>query len=35
MPAKGRDDVYFYVHTIGVDASGHIGLAEPQRIDVV
>ena len=29
MPAaKGRDDVYFYVHTVGVDASGRIGLAD-------
>lgn len=35
MAAKGRDDVYFYVHTVGVDASGRIGLAEPQRVDVV
>jgi 3',5'-cyclic AMP phosphodiesterase CpdA len=35
MAAKGRDDVYFYVHTVGVDASGRIGLAEPQRIEVV
>ena len=34
MPAKGRDDVYFYVHTIGVDASGRIGLAEPRRVDI-
>jgi 3',5'-cyclic AMP phosphodiesterase CpdA len=34
MPAKGREDVYFYVHTVGVDASGRIGLAPPQRVDV-
>ena len=35
MPAKGRADVYFYVHTVGVDASGRVGIARPQRIDVV
>jgi len=35
MPAKGRGDVYFYVHTVGVDAEGRIGLAQPQRVDVV
>lgn len=35
MPAKGREDVYFYVHTVGVDASGRVGLAPPQRVDVV
>jgi len=35
MPAKGRDDVYFYVHTVGIDASGRIGLAEPERVEVV
>jgi hypothetical protein len=34
MPAPGRDDVYFYVHTVGVDSSGGIGLAEPERVDV-
>jgi 3',5'-cyclic AMP phosphodiesterase CpdA len=35
MPSKGHEDVYFYVHTVGVDASGRIGIAEPQRVDVV
>jgi 3',5'-cyclic AMP phosphodiesterase CpdA len=35
MPAKGRSDVYFSVHTIGIDASGRIGLAQPQRVDVL
>jgi 3',5'-cyclic AMP phosphodiesterase CpdA len=25
-------DAYFYVHTLGVDASGGIGLAEPERV---
>jgi len=35
MPAKGRTDVYFYVHTVGVDSSGRVGLASPQRVDVV
>jgi hypothetical protein len=34
MAAKDRDDLYFYVHTVGVDASGHVGLAEPERVDV-
>ena len=35
MAAKGQSDVYFYVHTVGVDASGNIGLAQPERVDVV
>ncbi|HEX7980005.1 MAG TPA: metallophosphoesterase [Gemmatimonadaceae bacterium] len=35
MPSKGHEDVYFYVHTVGVDASGRIGIAQPQRVDVV
>lgn len=35
MPAKGRTDVYFYVHTVGVDSSGRVGLASPQRVEVV
>jgi 3',5'-cyclic AMP phosphodiesterase CpdA len=35
MAAKGHDDVYFYVHTVGVDATGRIGLATPERVDVV
>ena len=35
MPAKGHEDVYFYVHTVGVDPSGRIGIAQPQRVDVV
>ncbi len=34
MAAEEGDDVYFYVHTIGVDAAGRIGLAEPERVDV-
>ena len=32
MPAKGRDDVYFYILTVGVDASGRLQLAEPERV---
>jgi len=35
MPSKGHEDVYFYVHTVGVDESGRIGIAQPQRVDVV
>ena len=35
MPAKGRTDVYFYVHTVGVDGEGRIGLAKPDRVDVI
>ena len=35
IAAKGRADVYFYVHTVGVDGSGRIGLGQPQRVDVV
>ncbi len=34
MAAEDSDDVYFYVHTIGVDAAGRIGIAEPERVDV-
>ena len=34
MAATERDDVYFYVHTVGVDASGRVGLAEPERVEV-
>lgn len=32
MPARDHADVYFYIHTIGVDPAGHIGLGEPERI---
>jgi predicted MPP superfamily phosphohydrolase len=35
MPSKGHEDVYFYVHTVGVDESGRVGIAQPQRVDVV
>jgi Calcineurin-like phosphoesterase len=34
MPENAGDEVYFYVHTLGVDASGRIGIAEPERVDV-
>jgi Calcineurin-like phosphoesterase len=34
MPEKAGDDVYFYVHTLGIDASGRIGIADPERITV-
>jgi predicted MPP superfamily phosphohydrolase len=32
MPATTESDVYFYVHTVGVDARGHVALAEPERV---
>jgi hypothetical protein len=35
MPSTDHDDVYFYIHTIGVDTSRRIALAEPERIDVL
>ena len=35
MPAKGGSEAYFYVHTVGVDASGRIGLGKPGRVVVV
>jgi hypothetical protein len=34
MPSKGRDDTYFYVHTVGMDASGRVGLVRPERVEV-
>ena len=34
MPAKGSEEIYFYVHTLGVDASGIVALAEPERMTV-
>jgi len=34
MPAKGTTDLYFYMQTVGMDGSGRIRLAEPQRVDV-
>lgn len=33
MRAPGHTGVYFYVHTVGVDANGRAGLAEPERVD--
>ena len=35
MPSTGHDDVYFYIHTVGVDAGGRVALATPERVDVV
>jgi 3',5'-cyclic AMP phosphodiesterase CpdA len=35
MPSTGHDDVYFYIHTIGVDATGRIALATPERVEVL
>jgi Calcineurin-like phosphoesterase len=32
MPATTDSDVYFYVHTIGVDSSGRVALAAPERV---
>jgi predicted MPP superfamily phosphohydrolase len=34
LPPTGRDDAYFYVHTVGMDASGRVGLARPERVEV-
>lgn len=34
MPSSGADDAYFCVHTIGVDASGRMTLAAPERVMV-
>lgn len=34
MAATDRDDVYFYVHTVGIDKSGRVGLAEPERVEM-
>jgi 3',5'-cyclic AMP phosphodiesterase CpdA len=35
MPATDGGEVYFYVHTVGVDASGRIGLGLPERVEVI
>ena len=35
LEAPGRDDLYFYVHTIGVDGAGRVCLAVPDRVDVL
>jgi len=34
MSKSDSDDLYFYVHTVGVDASGCIALAEPTRVSL-
>jgi len=34
MPAEEGDAVYFYVHTLRVDASGRIGIEEPERVEI-
>jgi hypothetical protein len=34
MAATERDAVYFYVHTVGVDSTGRVGLAEPERVEM-
>ena len=34
MKAPDAGVPYFYVHTVGVDASGRVGLAEPERVEV-
>jgi hypothetical protein len=35
LEAPGRDDLYFYVHTIGVDGAGRVSLATPDRVGVL
>ncbi len=35
MASTGRDDVYFYIHTVGIDASGCVALAAPERVEIV
>jgi hypothetical protein len=35
MPSAGHDDVYFYIHTIGIDRTGRVALATPERVDVL
>ena len=34
MASTGHEDVYFYIHTIGVDASSRVALATPERVEV-
>jgi 3',5'-cyclic AMP phosphodiesterase CpdA len=34
MPTDGQD-IHFYVHTVGVDAAGRIGIAQPERVSVL
>jgi predicted phosphodiesterase len=34
IPASDGDGVYFYIHTVGVDPSGRVGLGTPERVDV-
>ena len=34
MASTGADDVYFCIHTIGLDAEGRIALAAPERVTV-
>jgi predicted MPP superfamily phosphohydrolase len=34
MPASKGGAVYFYVHTVGVDSSGGVGLGVPERVEV-
>jgi 3',5'-cyclic AMP phosphodiesterase CpdA len=35
MPTDGQPDIHFYVHVVGVDAAGHIGVAQPERVSVL
>ncbi len=34
MMHEGPGAPYFYIHTVGIDASGHIGLAEPEQVEL-
>ncbi len=34
MPSSENGATYFYVHTVGADSSGRIGLGVPERVDV-
>ena len=34
VPATDHGDPYFYVHTLGVDASGRAGITQPERVSV-
>ena len=34
MAAADSSDLYFYLHTVGVDAAGCVGLADPERVEI-
>jgi 3',5'-cyclic AMP phosphodiesterase CpdA len=35
MPTTGHPDIHFYVHVVGVDAAGHIDIAQPECVSVL